>query len=142
MPTIETTELIAAPPDRVWEILTDLPSYPEWNPFIIEGSGILREGERLELRMRPPEGKAMTFKPTVLKAEPGHELRWLGRLLIPGLFDGEHWFRLEPDENGTLLTQGERFTGILPPLLGKMLARTERGFVELNSALKERAENK
>lgn len=142
MPTIETTQLIAAPPDRVWEVLTDLKAYPEWNPFIVEGTGMLREGERLELRMRPPGGKAMTFKPKVLKADPCHELRWLGRLLVPGLFDGEHWFQLEPTDTGTLLTQGERFTGVLPPLMGKMLSRTERGFVELNKALRERAETR
>jgi len=52
MSTIETTELIAAPPERVWTILTDFASYPDWNPFIVEGSGDAREGERLELKAR------------------------------------------------------------------------------------------
>jgi len=37
----------------------------------------------------------MTFRPTILKAEPERELRWLGRLLLPGLFDGEHVFEIE-----------------------------------------------
>ncbi len=31
-----------------------------------------------------------TFRPTVLVAEPNRELRWLGRLFMPGPFDGEH----------------------------------------------------
>ena len=44
MPSIHTTELIDASPDRVWQILADLSSYPDWNPFIIEASGELREG--------------------------------------------------------------------------------------------------
>lgn len=140
MPTLDTTEFIAAPPEKVWGILTDFESYPDWNPFIIEASGRLARGERLELRMRPPGGKAMTFKPRVLEVESSRELRWLGRLLVPGLFDGEHWFRLEPSGKGTLLTQGERFTGVLPPLMGKLLDRTEKGFDELNRALKARAE--
>ena len=38
----------------------------------------------------------MRFKPRVLKAEPNRELRWLGHLGIPGLFDGEHIFTIEP----------------------------------------------
>ncbi len=140
MPTIETTEFIDATPERVWRELTDLDSYPEWNPFIVEGSGELREGERLKLKMQPPGGRKMAFAPTVIKAESGRELRWLGRLLIPGIFDGEHWFSLEAESGGTRLVQGEKFSGVLPRFMGKTLARTERGFEALNSALKERAE--
>lgn len=37
----------------------------------------------------------MTFHPVVLVAVQERELRWLGRLLIPGLFDGEHTFQLD-----------------------------------------------
>ena len=37
----------------------------------------------------------MTFKPTVLAVHPERELRWLGRFILPGLFDGEHSFRIE-----------------------------------------------
>jgi hypothetical protein len=36
----------------------------------------------------------MTFRPTVLNAETNRELRWLGHLLAPGLFDGEHSFTI------------------------------------------------
>lgn len=141
MPTIRTTETIEAPPERVWAILNDLDSYPEWNPFIVEGSGEFRPGERVKLRMQPPGGKAMGFSPKVLEASPGEELRWSGRLFVPGIFDGEHWFLLSPDGPGTRLEHGERFTGFLPRFMGRALARTEKGFLELNAALKERAES-
>ena len=141
MPTIETTEYIEASPERVWQILTDLDSYPEWNPFIVEGSGEFAEGEQVRLRMRPPEGREMGFKPVVLRVEQARELRWKGRLLVPGIFDGEHYFRLEPEGGGTRLHQGEDFTGLLPRFMGKMLRQTERGFLALNAALKERAES-
>ena len=83
----------------------------------------------------------MTFKPTVLAAEPGRELRWLGRLLVPGVFDGEHRFRLEPLPDGrTRFIQSERFTGILVALLRKTLDKTQLGFEQMNGALKQRVE--
>ena len=140
MPKIQTSAEIDAPPERVWEILTDFRSYPEWNPFILEGSGDLEEGGKHDLRMRPPGGREMTFRPTVLKVETGRELRWRGRLLVPGIFDGEHCFRLTPAGPGTRLEQGESFTGLLPRFMSVTLGQTERGFNELNQALKERAE--
>ncbi len=142
MPTIETTESIDASPERVWQVLTDLDAYPEWNPFITEGSGEIRKGGKLKLRMQPPGGKAMNFSPTVLAADPARELRWLGRLVVPGIFDGEHWFTLEAERKGTRLVQGEKFTGILPRFMGGTLSRTEQGFKSLNAALKERAETR
>jgi hypothetical protein len=36
----------------------------------------------------------MTFKTTILKEEPNRVLHWLGHLIMPGLFDGEHIFTL------------------------------------------------
>ena len=121
-------------------MLTDLGSYPDWNPFILQGSGEVRKGEKLELRMKPPGGREMTFRPTVLQAETSRELRWRGRLLIPGIFDGEHYFRLTPTGTGTRLEQGESFTGLLPRFMGRTLKKTEQGFEDLNRALKARAE--
>ncbi len=35
---------ITAPPDRIWHLLTDFASFPQWNPFIRRASGELSEG--------------------------------------------------------------------------------------------------
>jgi hypothetical protein len=95
MKELVTDILINASPSAVWKVLTDLPAYPEWNPFIRSISGDLKPGGRLTVVIQPPEGWSMTFRPRVLAATPNTELRWLGRLLISGLFDGEHSFHLE-----------------------------------------------
>jgi hypothetical protein len=129
---------IAAPVEAVWAQLTDTASFPEWNPFIASLEGTLREGERLTVRITPPGGKAMTFRPTVTAYEEGRRLEWLGRLLIPGLVDGRHSFTLEPTETGTRLTQEETFTGVLVPLAGGTLAKAEEGFRAMNEALQSR----
>ena len=83
----------------------------------------------------------MTFRPTVRVSEPARKLRWLGRLFVPGLVDGEHRLALEPLEGGrSKFIQSERFSGLLVGLLGGTLAATERGFEQMNEALKRRVE--
>ena len=133
---------IAASAERVWCLLTDFASYPEWNPFIRRISGEPTTGERLEVRIEPPGGRGMTFRPTVLNAEDNRELRWLGHLLVPGLFDGEHSLAIQSlGENHVRFVQREAFRGLLVPLFARSLDNnTQRGFEEMNRALKERAE--
>jgi hypothetical protein len=128
--------------ERVWQLLTDFASFPQWNPFMRRASGEVKAGARLEVYIQPSGASGMTFKPTVLKAEPNRELRWLGRLWIPGLFDGEHILTIEPlGANRVRFVQREIFTGILVPLLARSLdTDTRRGFEEMNRALKARAE--
>ena len=132
---------IEATPQRVWEVLADFAAYPDWNPFIRSVEGDPAPGSRLEVRIEPPGGRGMTFKPTVVEAAPGRELRWLGRVLAPRIFDGEHGFRIEPlDDSRVRFVQEERFRGALVPLFGKTLERTQHGFTAMNEALKRRAE--
>ena len=132
---------ISASAERVWQVLTDFTAYREWNPFMLEASGRAAPGERLTIRMQPVDGRAMTFTPTVLAAEPGRRLRWLGRLLLPGIFDGEHSFTLEPVEGGVRFVQEEEFRGVLVPLLARSLRKgTAPAFEQMNLALKARAE--
>jgi hypothetical protein len=141
MRELRTQIEVEATPERVWEILTDFAAYPEWNPFVQRIEGEAAPGSKLEVRIEPPGGRAMTFKPTVLEVAPGQELRWLGRVLAPGLFDGEHSLRIEPiDDSRVRFVQAERFTGVLVPVLGKSLEKTQRGFTAMNEALKRRAE--
>ncbi|WP_083862001.1 SRPBCC family protein [Halogeometricum pallidum] len=44
MREIQTEIEIDAPPETVWEQLTDFASYEQWNPHISRVSGELREG--------------------------------------------------------------------------------------------------
>jgi hypothetical protein len=133
---------IDATPERVWQVLTDFDAYPEWNPFMTRASGAPVQGERLTIRMQPEGGRAMTFRPTVREAVPQRRLRWLGRLFIPGIFDGEHSFTIEERIGGGVrLVQQEVFRGAFVPMLSKSLdQRTLPAFDRMNRALKQRAE--
>lgn len=142
MRNLETKITINASPEKVWEILLNHKAYPEWNPFIKEISGTAQPGKKLLVNIQPPESKAMEFKPLVLVNEREKEFRWIGKLVIKGIFDGEHYFLLEETgPNETHFTQGENFTGILSGLMMKLIGEnTLKGFESMNVALKKKAE--
>ena len=142
MYNIYTEIEINAPAKKVWEILTDVKKYPEWNPFIKQVEGILEEGEKIMALIQPQNSKPMTFHPKVLTVVPEKKVRWLGAFLFKGLFDGEHIWELEKlDEQNTKLVQKENFTGLLVPLFKKELEKNSKpGFVLMNKSLKKRAE--
>jgi hypothetical protein len=141
--TISTTVDIDAPRQLVWDVLTDFAAYQEWNPDIsIEGSA--RVGTKLTVRMGASGGRGMAFKPTVLAARPGEELRWLGKLGFGGIVDGEHFFILDRNADGTThLTHGERYSGALVALTKPFLnkEKNQPGYESFNQALKQRVES-
>lgn len=139
---IKTDILIHATPEKVWAILTNFDDYPNWNPFITSIQGDVKIGNKIIARIEPPKAKGMTFKPKVLVFDTNKEFRWIGHLLMPGLFDGEHTFQIIDNGNGTsTFIQSEKFRGILVPLFKKMLDNnTMNGFHEMNKKIKEKAE--
>ena len=143
-PSISTEIEIAAPTSIVWEELTDGDAYPEWNPFVKHLSGDLKVGKHLNVTIQSEGNSPMDFTPEVLTADKDTEFRWVGRLGVKGIFDGEHYFILEETAQGTtVLHHGENFTGMLGyPLLAFIREDTMNGFEAMNVALKARAENK
>ena len=98
---IRTEIQINATPQKVWDILTTFENYPNWNPFITKLEGNVKAGNKIVVEISPPDAKKRTFKPKVLVFEPQKELRWIGRLILPGIFDGEHVLELIDNDNGT-----------------------------------------
>ena len=91
---MQTDVVINASSSKVWQVLTDFEAYPQWNPFIRHMSGSARPGGQLTIGLNL-SGSTITIQPTVLVVQPEKELRWIGRLFIPGVFDGEHSFIIE-----------------------------------------------
>lgn len=140
---ISTSILINSSPKKIWEILMNFENYSNWNPFILAISGNPKVGNQIEAKIQPPGAKMMVFKPFVLVNESEIEFKWIGKLWVKGLFDGEHRFQLIDNQNGTTtFIQSEKFTGILVPLLRKMLDQnTSKGFISMNEAIKLQAES-
>src|SRR5262245_39895307 len=112
----------------------DFPGHASWNPFIRSLDGVPRVGESLNVLIQPAGSRGMRFRPTVQSVEPGRGFRWKGKLLIPGLFDGEHFFELEPKSDTDMtFRHGEVFSGLLVPLLRRSLdGATRQGFIAMN----------
>lgn len=137
---------IDAPPERVWQVLTDLPAYAEWNPLITRVEGALVVGNRL-LVITPPVSALVqpTLQPTVLEVAPFRRVRlWsrLDRLAIPGVFDVELMMTIPDHDGGVRMWHQDRFGGLLTPLLIRSLNRHRlpAAFNAMHKALKHRVE--
>jgi len=110
MPDLSMQIDLAAPPERVWSVLTDFPAYPEWNPY----QTIAGKAEPLAvvtLSSRRPDGRAFpTTRVGIWKFEPNAKLEFFNGL--PMWFASTRFFHLTPSARGTLLTHGVRFSGI------------------------------
>ena len=120
----------------------DFEKYPVWNPFIRQIRGRAEIGSQLEIFLEYPGGKIIKLTPRITISNPNKELRWFWKLLVPGLFEGEHIFTIKAlDKAHVLFIQKELLNGIFVPLFGKMFfTKTGPGFEEMNKVLKERAE--
>ena len=126
MRRLEAVVEIDASPSEVWSVLKDFDHYPDWNPFILSIDGPCEVGARLRVTIAPPGGRPMTLRPLVLAAEPEHELRWLGRLFVPRLFDGEHSFRMEAADAGPHALRAVRDLPRAARALHRRCARQDR----------------
>lgn len=138
---IITEIIIHAPAEKVYHLLTDFERYSQWNPFIIQSSGVAATGARLKHVMKNNDS-TITFKPKVIRAEAGKNFEWLGHLIIPGIFDGHHYFRIKDAGDGNInLIHGEKFSGLFSSLILKKIgAQTRLNFIAMNNALKALAE--
>jgi len=138
-PMTEVTEAIDVPvaPETVWEVLTDLDAYPQWNT-LLSISGRLSVGETLSVRLSMPGLPTVPLAPEITAVEPERALRWRSQLF--GV-RAEHAFLLEPQvEGGTRFVQTEQFQGrVAGPVVTRLERRIRRGFEQMNVGLRRQA---
>lgn len=141
MKELRTEIVINASPEKVWQVLTDLDRYPEWNPFICHAIGKVKVGEPVDIDFQP-DSQGLKLHCTVDRNQPNRELSWKYHVTHPLLFRGEHIFTIEPlGENSVRFTDCEEFNGLLVFTQAKDIdTNTKRGFEAMDKALKARAE--
>jgi len=133
--SVRTEIEIAATPERVWEVLTDLAAYPDWNPVMRWLKGDARLGGAIRFRIEIGGLPPLTLAAKICAYEPQRELAWRGG--PPSVFSGMHYLRLTPLEGGrTRLVHGEDFRGVLVRGLFRrwVMPRIVRSYDEMNRA--------
>lgn len=136
MKYFEAHTQIAAPPAKVWQILTDKTLQASDDFDITSLTGDLRFGGRLILV------SALTpraFKLRVTTFEPAQKMVWKGGLPF-GLFTGIRHFSLSAIDSGTAFHMRENFSGLLLPLIGRALPDLTPSFTKFATALKHHSE--
>jgi len=143
MRTIAANSIIEAPIDRVWSVLSDFATYPEWSPFLVKIDGEVSVGTMLTLHVTmKPGGRTLKQRERVSMREEGREVRWGTVMGHPFFLKAERYQRLtaiSPTE--TRYETADDFEGALVPLVFALYgANIQAGFDATAIALKARCE--
>ncbi|MGH1490699.1 MAG: SRPBCC family protein [Acidimicrobiales bacterium] len=134
---------ISAPAERVWQLLTDGPNYPSWNPAVLELDGTIAVGQRISLVsiVNPKR----TFKLNVVEvsaptsASPSGRMVWSDGMPL-GLFTGARTYLVDERDGVTTFSMTEEYTGLLAGLITKSIPDMSDSFVQFAAGLKAAAE--
>jgi hypothetical protein len=132
---------VQAPPETIWEIVSDLERWGEWNPLYPHASGQIRIGAPLEMTVQLPGLKPQPLRATVLEWVPNEQLHYQVTAL-GGLVRAIRYIEIEQlAEASCIISNGEIMGGLLGPSVAKSVqGKVFRGLRLMNEALKERAE--
>lgn len=134
---------LEATTEHVWQVLTDLGKYSEWNPLLYQGVGKVEIGETVEVSAKTAS-KDMKFICKVTEVEPYRKFAWKFHVIHPFLFRGLHIFQIEPiNEHTVRFIDREQFEGLLLPLqVNDLQTNGLSAMIEMGKALKKRLEQK
>lgn len=138
---IENRVGVAAPASLVWDIVSDLDRWPEWNALYPQASGRLLIGETLTLTLAVPGEKPETIKPIVNDWVPNEQVVWNVKL-GGGLLRTTRYFEMDAlHDAACIFANGEIFEGLGARVVPRRLrSRIRQGFYDLGEAVKFRAE--
>jgi hypothetical protein len=132
-----TRTTIAAAPEQVWAILTDLPQWATWNTTVISTDGHVTLGAKVTVTVKANPGRAFAVKVKTLDAPS--RMTWVGGMPL-GLFAGTRTYTLTPHDGGTEFAMEEVYTGPMAGLITKSIPDLQPSFDEFAACLKKRAE--
>jgi hypothetical protein len=134
----ETSTIIEARPERVWEILADTASWPDWDSGVVRVDGDPGEGNKLKITSELNPKRAYPVR--VVALDRPRRMAWKGGAPL-GLFTGIRTYTLTPEGEGrTRFDMREDFTGPLLPLIWRTMPDMNDSFRQFAGGLKARAE--
>lgn len=135
--TYTVTRDIQAPPQVVWDLLTDPSSYRDWNPAVLSIEGAMSPGSKIKLvSIASPQ---RSFSLTVTSMQAPVRMVWSDGMPL-GLFRGVRTYRLGPVRAGTTFSMTEEFSGPLAGLIAKSIPDLTDSFDQFADGLQAAAE--
>jgi len=134
---------IAAPAAFVWEVLTDFPHYPQWNPYTVAVATTLELGTTIDLTLPNPDGSDGTFvnREWVRVVDPPHHLRYDTAEEMPGIFAVRDQWITALDADRCSYHTTDAISGKYADKVMEMTGDwVKAGFDSVANALKARAE--
>jgi hypothetical protein len=136
---IENRTGVAAPAEIIWEVLTDLARWPEWNPLYASASGDIKIGAPWTMVLKLPGRPDEVLRPKVLDWAPEDHIHLQTKTFFIATL---RYLEIEAlSDQGCIFSNGERFQGMLAGMIIRPFARDLRkGFDAMGEAMKVRAE--
>ena len=128
---------IAARPERVWQVMSDVEHWPEWTASVTSirrlDKGPFAVGSRAII-------KQPKFPPALWKVTAIEPNRFTWKSGMPGLWVfGRH--SVDPNAGGSRATLSVEYTGLLGPLMGRLTRGITKRYLKLEAeGLKKRSE--
>lgn len=137
-PVVAVGEIdIDAPAGEVWDMITDIDRWPEWNPDVKSArlEGELTPGSEFKWKAGPG-----TIRSRLVEVDPGRSIAWTGRTM--GI-SAVHVWRLQPTTTGTRLVTEESWDGLPARLFRSSSQKTldtsiQTGLAAIKAAVESR----
>ena len=139
MKSYEAETVIDAPPEPVWDVLTDLGGYPDWDSGIIKTEGTIGARSKIKIWTEATPERAFPLRVDGLDAR--RMMEWSGGLPL-GLFTGTRRFTLEPEDGGTRVRVREEYRGPLLGLIWRTMPDLQPSFDQFVAGLKAEVEQR
>lgn len=134
---------VPASPAAIWDVLSDLSRWSEWNSIYTDIKGLLRIQQRLLIAEVFPGRPAVLIKPMVVDWVPNEQILW-AHSEMGGLVKRIRYIEIEAlGDAGTnaILSNGELFQGALGDMVGKARRKwLKKGFEQLNADIVARVQ--
>ena len=134
---------VPAPSTVIWDVLSDLERWGEWNPTHPKITGLLRIGQKLEVHETFGDMPLKVIRPTVVDWVPNAQILWT-LSEASGLIRRIRYIEIEAvgtAEDSCILSNGEVYDGLLGRRVGKSRRKwLKQGFEQLNTDIVARVQ--
>ncbi|MET7767730.1 SRPBCC domain-containing protein [Nocardia sp. NPDC005366] len=140
---IDAAVYIDATADLVWQVITDLPRYGEWNPFVTRCESSLEPGEPIDMTVAVFGSTPRRQREWIRSHTPGRELSYSMKPVPLGALHSLRSHTVTPVGDGRTRYESHfELDGWLHPVVAAVLGKNLRaGFEGMTAGIQLRSES-